>query len=307
MSAPDEARLAAPATRRRRLLALLRAIARHRRMAAPLSWMALAGLVLALGVTAQVLLGWRWWLVVAVLAVVAEAGVVATSLTRSGEREQFADELLAIVAPGPLGRRRARRQAERLRSAPFPLYGLDRTWPGPRFLAGLATRQGRGERRARTTGIELGHGDPLSAGGPLVLVEVASEEPLAGADWRQDLTGRLTATAAAAPGATSAPGAAAGAPGTPPGPTPAPGGPAATSWRRVQIPVDGAPVVFDLVAAGNVWVARAERGGLVLTLTGRDIPPTQVAIARVTDPDRYLPGACSRHRRRKTSATSGLQ
>ena len=51
------------------------------------------------------------------------------------------------------------------------------------------------------------------------------------------------------------------------------------------------PVTFDLLAEGHAWVARAEHRGLVLTLTARDLPPTQVALTRITDPDPYLPGA----------------
>jgi hypothetical protein len=82
---------AAEATRRQRLLLVVRAVARDRTRAAPLGYKALAGIVLALGVTAQALLGWSWWLVVAVLTVVGEAAIVGWGLARTGEREQPAD------------------------------------------------------------------------------------------------------------------------------------------------------------------------------------------------------------------------
>ena len=54
-------------------------------------------------------------------------------------------------------------EVERFRAAPFPLYGLPASWPGPRHLGGWEGRWSRGQ--PVTTALSLGHGEPLAVFG----------------------------------------------------------------------------------------------------------------------------------------------
>jgi hypothetical protein len=327
-----------PAARWRRLARAIRAILRPR--ATSLSWGAgrvLAGATVAAGVIAQALLGWRWWVVVAVLTVAGEAAIVGSTLARSAEREELIDELVAALAPRRYARRRTRRALERFRAAPFPVYGLPPSWSGPRFLGGWAIRRDRGSGAERTTSVRLGHGDRDADYGPLLLVEVdAGVWPRLG---RPDLAERLnhaaagTSGAAAGVGRGAGPGRAASVSGrasrgprrSGAGPDARPGGwaagrasgpadgstgerangptgdwaagpaeavPAGTEAgaERVEIPVDGEPVAFEVLGDGRRWVAQGEQGDLVVTLEARDLPLAEVRLVRITDVEPYLAG-----------------
>jgi hypothetical protein len=263
-SSPSHAPLR-PMTRWRRVRLALRAIVRPRN--AQLSWAAgrvLAGAILACGVIAQALSGWRWWIVVIVLTVGGEAAVVAAGLARAADREELVDELLQAISPGRGRARRVRRIAETLRAAPFAVYGLPPSWTGPRYLAGFGTsRPRRGPERA--TGVQLGHGDRHADHGPLLVVGIDTEAwPRHGA---ADLAERLAHAQGA--GSVAAPG-------------PAP------EVQRVAIPVDGQPVPFDLLADGRRWVAQGEVGDLAVTLEGRDLAPASLRLARAGDLAPYL-------------------
>jgi hypothetical protein len=268
-----------PMTRWRRVWLAVRAIVRPRN--AQLSWAAgrvLAGAILACGVIAQALFGWRWWIVVIVLTVGGEAALVAVRLARAADREELVDELLHALSPGRGRARRVRRMAETFRAAPFALYGLPSSWTGPRYLAGFGTRRPR-RGPERTTSVQLGHGDRHASQGPLLVVGIDTEA------WPRygpaDLAERLAHVQGAGSGAAPGPVAAA-----------APAGAAATGpapeVQRVAIPVDGQPVLFDLLADGRRWVAQGEVGDLVVTLEARDLPPASVRLARVSDLGPYL-------------------
>jgi hypothetical protein len=199
--ARDDASPPAPATRMRRIVWAVRAILRPR--ATSLPWGAgrvLAGAILAAGVIARALFGWRWWVVVIVLTVAGEAAIVASTLARSADREELIDELVAALAPGRQLGRRTRRALERFRVAPFPIYGLPQSWTGERFLGDWATRRDRRAGAERTTSMQLGHGERLADRGPLLLVEVdAAGRPRRG---RPDLAERLAHATAASGRAT---------------------------------------------------------------------------------------------------------
>jgi hypothetical protein len=268
-----------PMTRWRRVWLAMRAIVRPRNT--QLSWAAgrvLAGAILACGVIAQALFGWRWWIVVIVLTVGGEAALVAARLARAADREGLLDELLDALSPGRARARRVRRMAEWFRAAPFALYGLPPNWAGPRYLAGFGTRRPR-RGPERTTSIQLGHGDRHAGHGPLLVVGTDAEA------WPRHGTADLAERLAHAQGAGS---------GAAPGPvaTAAPAGAAATGpapeVQRVAIPVDGRPVPFDLLADGRRWVAQGEVGDLVVTLEGRDLAPASVRLARVVELAPYL-------------------
>ena len=285
--AREEVRPLVSATRWRRVVRALRAVLRPR--ATALSWGAsrvAAGAILAVGVIAQALFGWRWWLVVIVLTVAGEAAMLGSTLARSAERDELVDELVDALSPRRQVRRRARRALQRFNAAPFPLYGLPPSWTGARFLGGWAAQRDYRAGVERTTSMQLGHGDRLADRGPLLLVEVDANA------WPRlnppNLAERLAhAGAGAGPG-----------PATPTGPGPAGaaaspaavGAEAGSAVERVEIPVDGAPVSFELLGDGRHWVAQGERGDLVVTLEARDLPLAQVQLVRVTDLEPYLAG-----------------
>lgn len=256
-----------PMTRWRRVWLAVRAIVRPRN--AQLSWAAgrvLAGAVLACGVIAQALFGWRWWIVVIVLTVGGEAALVVARLARAADREELLDELLDAISPGRARARHVRRMAERFRAAPFALYGLPPSWTGPRYLAGFGTRRPR-RGPERTASVQLGHGDRHASDGPLLVVGIDTEA------WPRHGTTDLAERLAHLPPADAAATGSAG---------------PASEVQRVAIPVDGRPVPFDLLADGRRWVAQGEVGDLVVTLEGRDLAPASVRLARVADLGPYL-------------------
>ncbi|HEX8931015.1 MAG TPA: hypothetical protein VGA45_19035 [Actinomycetota bacterium] len=274
-----------PLTRWRRVGLALRAIVRPRN--ARLSWAAgrvLAGAILACGVIAQALFGWRWWIVVIVLTVGGEAALVAARLARAADREELVDELLDALSPGRGRARRVRRAAGRIRAAPTAAYGLPPSWTGPRYLAGFGTRRPR-RGPERTTSVQLGHGDRHAGHGPLLVVGTDAEA------WPRHGTADLAERLAHLPPAAAAGPVAEGGP-IPPAAAAAPAGAAVAGpgpeVQRVAIPVDGRPVPFDLLADGRRWVARGEVGDLVVTLEGRDLAPASVRLARVADLGPYL-------------------
>jgi hypothetical protein len=277
-----------PMTRWRRVWLAMRAIVRPRNT--QLSWAAgrvLAGAILACGVIAQALFGWRWWIVVIVLTVGGEAALVVARLARAADREELLDELLDALSPGPARARHVRRMAERFRAAPFALYGLPPSWTGPRYLAGFGTRRPR-RGPERTASVQLGHGDRHASDGPLLVVGIDTEAwPRHGTTDLAERLAHLPPAAGAGPVAAPGP--------VPPAAAPIPAGPAGAAAtgpvsevQRVAIPVDGRPVPFDLLADGRRWVAQGEVGDLVVTLEGRDLAPASVRLARVADLGPYL-------------------
>jgi hypothetical protein len=289
--APQETRPLVPHGRWRRLAWVVRAILRPR--AAALSWGAgrlAAGAILIAGVVAQAVFGWRWWVVVIVLTVAGEGTMVASTLARSPERDELVGELLTALAPHRRHRRRTLRLLARFRAAPFPVYGLPPTWTGPRFLAGWATRRDRRGGGERTTSMQLGHGDRLA--GPLLLVQVDADA------WprltRPNLAELLTHSAPgpAAAGPTAGPGPMGLTGGTSPiagsGPIGGAGAEAGPAAERADIPLDGAPVSFEVLADGRRRVAQGEVGDLVVTLEARDLPLAEVRLVRIASLDPYL-------------------
>jgi hypothetical protein len=173
---------------------------------------------------------------------------------------------------------------ERFRAAPFPLYGLPASWPGPRQLGGWAG--GGSERRPVTTALELDHGEPLAEEGPQLRVEVSVERLDTGqvpAEWsqhRRRLAEELWFAA------------------VPPAHDVAEhwhqvavshGRPDA-AWSRVMIPVDGRPVAFEWLAEGRHWVAQGELDDRTLTLRARDLPVESVQLVRVSGLEPYIQG-----------------
>jgi hypothetical protein len=232
----------------------------------------------ALGVAAQLVLGWPWLLVAAAVVVAVWLLFFSTALWGGGGSSQpLATEVLRVVSPGRAVARDHRQQVERFWVAPFPLYGLPASWPGLRYLGGWEGSWSKGQRPV-TTALSLGHGDPLAEEGPHLRVEVRVEHveteqlrDLAEDLWVQaaptahDVAGHFDRIAAARSR-----------------PDPA--------WSQVTIPVDGRPVAFAWLGEGRYWVARAELEDRTLTLHGRDLPVGSVELVRVTDLEPFIEG-----------------
>jgi hypothetical protein len=262
-------------------------ILRRRRTMVPAPATYLLAMVVgaALGVAAQLGFGWPWWLVAAAFVAAVWLFFLSTALWGAGRSSRsLATEVLWVLSPARAMARDQREEVERFLAAPFPLYGLPASWPGPRQLGGWAGGSSKG--RLVTTGLELGHGDPLAEEGPQLRVEVSAERLDAGflpAEWSQrqhDLAAELWLAAA----------------------PPARDGSehwkqvAAThrrpdaAWSPVTIVVDGRPVAFARLAEGRHWVAQGELEDRTLTLHARDLPVESVQLVRVTDLEPYIEG-----------------
>jgi hypothetical protein len=261
---------------------------RQRRTMTPVPVVYLAALVVgtALGLVAQLLFGWPWWLVAAGLAVAVWLFFASTAVWGArGWGPSLATDLLRVVRPHKAMERDQRQEVERFRAAPFPLYGLPTAWPGPRHLGGWEGSWTKGQRPV-TTALRLGHGDPLAQEGPDLRVEVRVEEvppehaatmrvgrrrALARDLWLQvasqgrDLAEQVEQLAAARSR-----------------PDPA--------WSQTTIPVDGRPVAFEWLAEGRHWVAWAEVDDRTLILHGRDLPVESVELVQVFDLEPYIQG-----------------
>jgi hypothetical protein len=267
----------------------------------PATYLAATVVGVVVGVAAQLLVGWTWWLVAAAVVAAVWLFFASTAFWGAGGSSQpLATDLLRVLRPRLAMERDHRLEVERFRAAPFPLYGLPAVWPGPRYLGGW---EGGWAKRQQpvTTALSLAHGDPLTDQGPELRVEVrvehvdteqamtvrrqsrrhlAEELRLRAAPPAHDLAEHLDQLAAARRR-----------------PDPA--------WSQVTIQVDGRPVAFEWLAEGRHWVARAELDDRTLTLHGRDLPVESVELAQVADLEPYLQGqrrlrqAWARHQERK--------
>jgi hypothetical protein len=188
-------------------------ILRQRRTMTPVPATYLTAMVVgvALGVAAQLGLGWPWWLVAAAVLAAVWLFFFSTAFWGGGgSSRSLATEVLRLVSPARAMARDRREEAERFLAAPFPLYGLPASWPGPRQLGGWAGGGSGGQ--LVTTALELGHGDPLAEDGPQLRVEASIERLDSGqvpAEWpqrRRDLAEELWLAAAPPPTTSSSTG-----------------------------------------------------------------------------------------------------
>lgn len=164
----------------------------------------------------------------------------------------------------------AREQA--LRACDFPLYGLDASFEGRRWVGG------HGAANGVLSEVELAHGDALVEGAPLVRVRTRRPDPgapreLAAGDAARDLSTRLWHEGSAEHRAVRA----AFVDDDPLG-----------SWDDVAVPVSGEPVAFKRLAAGAAWVALGHVGAQLVSLFARHVPLERVRLERVADVDAYL-------------------
>jgi hypothetical protein len=266
---------------------LLQALRGRRRMVpVPATYLAATVVAAVVGVAAELLLGWPWWLVAA--AVVAAVWLFFASTAfwgADGSSQPLATDLLRVLRPRKAIERDHRLEVERFRAAPFPLYGLPAAWAGARYLGGWEGGWTKGQRPV-TTALSLAHGDPLTDQGPELRVEVrvehvdteqvmtvrhqsrrhlAEELRLRAAPPAHDLAEHIDQLAA-----------------TRRRPDPV--------WSQATIPVEGQPAAFEWLAEGRHWVARAELDDRTLTLYGRDLPIESVELVQVADLEPYIQG-----------------
>jgi hypothetical protein len=267
---------------------LARVVRRRRtRVPVPATYLMAAAAGTVLGILAQLVAGWPWWLVAAGVVAAVWLLFLSSAFWGRGAGRPLATELLMELDPARGVRRGRQTMAERFRAAPFPLYGLPASWAGARYLGGSGSRQASGQRPV-VTALSLAHGDPAAEHGPQLRVEVRADpdDPGAGPELRRTLAEELRWTATVPrPDGEGPPGPAGGSPSGERGP-PEPGPP----WSSVLVRVDGRPVGFDLLAEGRHWVAIAELEGRTLVLQARDLAVERVELVRVTDVEPYVEG-----------------
>jgi hypothetical protein len=269
-------------------IGLVQTLRRHRAMIpVPATYLAAVVVGAALGVAAQLVLGWPWWLVAAAVVAAVWLFFVSTALWGAGRSGQpLATDLLRVVRPRRAIERDHRQEVERFRAAPFPLYGLPPAWSGPRHLGGWEEGWARGQRGSVTTALCLAHGGPLAEAGPQLRGEVRVEQVdteqvmTVWAQSRRDLAENLWLDAAPQAHDLAEHWDQLAAARRRPDP----------AWSQVTIPVDGRLVGFEWLAEGRHWVARAELDNRTVTLHARDLPAESVELLRVTDLEPYIEG-----------------
>lgn len=155
--------------------------------------------------------------------------------------------------------------------AAFPLYGLDGTWTGSRWIGGSGSRNGVVDQ------IELGHGDWREESVPAVRVTThqvvesmekfmalhAGAEMLAHEMWQQGLDHESVRRTYASSDPTE-------------------------GWDEVTITSGGKPVVFRTMSAPPWWVGLGEVGDAVVALRARNLSPEEIRLEVVEDVERYL-------------------
>jgi hypothetical protein len=176
-------------------------------------------------------------------------------------------------------RRRSRRhlrkheleRARILRDPPLPLYGLDASWTGLRWVAGW------GGSADRIVHIGLGFGDPFDEAAPLVRIFTW---PLSPTTDRQTVVNAALGLAGylwhdggaehhlVRPAFTS-------------------DDPTGT-WPELTLPVDGQGTAFRSLAHGPFWVALGRTGQCLVTVEARAVRRDAIGLVVVDDVDPYL-------------------
>ena len=179
------------------------------------------------------------------------------------------------VVPGAEARRRQQalgridaQRREAVARCSFPVYGLDGSWTGRRWLGGWGGHDGGLDR------LELAHGDAWDENAALVRITTwGVEVPLRRQQAAHTLAQSLwheTGTRSEAMASTFS------------------GEDPTASWLPLALPVDGDAVPFRSLSAGPRWVALGEIGSLLVGLTARNIAPADVALVTIPDPTVYL-------------------
>lgn len=159
------------------------------------------------------------------------------------------------------------------RRAPFPLYGLDASFDGPRALGESATTEEDGEETVEYLGLSHGsqkddeqpHIDVITAtpeGTPEPLELLAGEAGVVLPPSAQaaDITQALVGTA----------------------------GPVRRITRHLAL--DGQAVEATGFEAGRSWILQAHAGDQIVIVAGSNYPSEGIALVRVTNLDDYVAG-----------------
>lgn len=268
----------------------LRVLMQHRVVEpVPVIWLIVSVIGVALGGIAHLVLGWWWWLVALSVFGLIWLTYAASAFTPMG-REDLGRDLAAIVSPRRAEAMDRRQLSGSIAALEWPIFGLTSAWTGIRLLGGHSRSSQRG-----LGSITLLHGEPSGRRSVEVrTVGLASQQSWTSSQAREELTHEMWTRQEEAPEGlvqpdrfrwlmerrheiSQRP--------IPP-------------WDHVTVLVDGAPRVFDLVQAGQDWVALAELKGVAVEIRSRAVPLEDVALTRVTDLDPYFEGHDEVTRRR---------
>ena len=259
---------------------MLKVLRRRRTMQPfPQTYALAAGAGLILAFLLQILLGWAWWVVLPGFLLLVWLFFLSTAFWhRTEDPRDLATELLGVISPGRALARRRRRTEELLRRAPFALYGLPASWGESRLIGGYGTSNGK------LTSLELLHGDPSAAAGPYLGAEssvvVPGHRDLRSYQmelWREASRRQLDVPPERLPGAVNRLEEALRA--------------RAADWKKVSIPVDGAPLEFEWLEEGSAWVAVREGPDVTVKVRGGNFPLEWVRLVTIRDLQPYLDGA----------------
>ncbi|MFC7718847.1 hypothetical protein [Nonomuraea recticatena] len=227
----------------------------------PIAYLLPALAATMVGLVAQWLWGWSWWLFP--LTVVAGLWLLylSSEFRRQWASRPLRHELLDVIAPGGSVRRHQEEEELAFRTAPFPLYGLPPAWPGQRWTAERSESWSAGEP-ARLE-LVLGHGHPED--GPQLTVAV-TDQPSDAFQVRQAVEELWEVTRRDG------------------GEQPDP------AWAQVTILIDGEQQTFAYLADGLAWLARAELPDDTVTVRGREWPVETVELVRVQALEPYFAG-----------------
>ncbi|MFI9559139.1 hypothetical protein [Nonomuraea endophytica] len=241
---------------------------RRRVTPTPIAYLVPALAATVVGLVAQWVWGWSWWLFPLVVVAGLWLLYLSTGFRHPGRSRPLSRELLDVVAPGGRLRRQQEEEEQEFRTAPFPLYGLPLSWPGLRYTAGRSQSWSAGEPVRLE--LELGHGDPQDGTRLNVAVTDRPSDPY---EVRQAAEELWESAQEDGPRWFRAVG-------DRPDPV----------WAQVTIPVDGEPQVFGYLSEGSCWVARAELLAYTIVVKGRVWPVESVELVRVERLEPYLAG-----------------
>lgn len=198
------------------------------------------------------------------------ATTIALALTHSADpRSSIDPETMKLFA-----QHRARSHAAFV-NPPFPLFGLDDRWLGPRYFGGAGNSGGE------TTSVTLAHGHMLDQAGPEINVETKREARFpvdvvlamdAGSLVLQlaHQSGEMRSDVRAATFAHTAE--------------------AMALWDQVELPVNERPVPFRVLHGGEHWIALTALGQSLLAITARSWPVALTGLVTVQDLRPYRKG-----------------
>lgn len=257
----------------------MRVLMRHRTAEpVPLFWFAAALVGVALGVAADLALGWVWWLVAVGFLILVWLVFLATALRYPG-RDALVLDLVATVSPLRAQDLERSRLLEQVENAPGPVYGL-MEWEGSRHIGGHGFSPAEG-----LTHLKLIYGSPLDQ--PHLTVNTIWPRPnrphLAIRDVRERLTRKLWRGQLRPPDHLD--------------------GDQRVAWMRQQrsainerpipdwtsasVRVEGVAHPAELYREGDDWVAIGEMDGALIEIGSHQVPFEHVVLGPLTDLSGY--------------------